>query len=1003
MYSINNYGIDYLIRKNINQIEGINGKIKTLYEDFHVHEITKNNEILYLNDLIDKNRINEIIEENEKNEERNILQNISNTDLNLHLISKYVNEFNKNIFRQFLHILYEMYQLKNKNEITDISFNSKDITIPYCCLTNVDSIIKDGNYDENEFCDELIQKKKLRKNIHRVIRQFYPFLITETKNVSKIETFISHGNILNDSFIKNNYNLNFDLDNNNFDNITNVIEIYPSLKCLKMILPDSIFKKLEKNSKKFRFYRNDELENIINNKFSDTKKCKNYSKTSKQNSEFLNYGNNNEKENEIDKKTNKIESNTVLKKKRKLITNNSNDEKLLNLKNYDSSNKISIMKLNQNEVYQQKESSLYDKNKNFNTNDSEIFIKDEVNNEMNSLDDKLNDHINDKKRNFQEKNTCLFSEDISSELINIKTTEDNRYLEDLNEIKQKKKELKNERKYLHFNLYKENKDICEILNKIKISLKKKNSDISYCGIKDKRGITVQKFCISKIKKEDIYKLIINKTKWCNNVYVSNLEYKKEKLSLGDLKGNFFKVLIRGVDNDIQDKCTILFNNLKKYGFINYYGSQRFGSKKIKNYDIGICILKKNYKQALFFIIENSELDNESKIILITYLNTISEDNKIKKEEEVNHNEKDYDNEKNEVVYENIKRYSKNIEMFDENEKKNFNNNKNKNCKNKMFKHENSIPEEVKRIINSISNKSYVEKMILNSLKNSTNLKNAFMNIPKDIFSLFIHATQSLIFNILTNIRMKKYGFRITIGDLVEEKGESENLSGNDSNLDNYSKNKDTCKKVTVITKDNISLYDIYDVVLPLPGDQNITFPLNLIDEYNEVLQHFNLSLNDFKSEKNFFNAAGCFRKIVVKPYNVKLVYIPNSVDNLEQIPFIKSDLYKLFNEKKKENTLRLQKEEEDYVNEKYNKNINNNYIKKSNEHAIDENNTLSIVKEEKEQKEIEENIFFISNKLYHEHLIKEIPDYQIKSSIFFTCSLPKSSYITVALKEILNI
>ncbi|CRG99213.1 U2 snRNA/tRNA pseudouridine synthase, putative [Plasmodium relictum] len=1002
MYSIDNYGIDYLIRKNINQIEGINGKIKALYEDFHVHEITKNDEILYLNDLIDKNRINKILEENEKNEERNILENISNTDLNLNLISKYINEFNQNIFRQFLQMLYEIYQLKNKKDPDDIINNSKDITIPYCFLTDVDNVTKDENFSQNEFYDkgelhDVVEKKNLRKNIHKVIKQFYPFLITETKNITKIETVISHGNILNDSLLKNKYNVNFDF-NNKFGNTTSAIEVYPSLYCLKIILPDYIYKKLKKNSKKYRFCRNDELENINIHQFNDIEKFKNYSKTLERNSEFLNYENSNEKQNEINKTISKIESDNILKKKRKLIDNNLNDEKLLNLKYHSSSNELNIQILNQDETNEKKIYNTYEKSKNFNESYNETFMNDEIiNNETNYVDNKLNIRINDKKNKFQGKDTYLYSYNTSHELDNMEAIENNTYLDDLNEIRKKKRELKNKKKYLHFNLYKENKDICEILNKIKINLKKKNSDISYCGIKDKRGITVQKFCIYKIKKEDIFKLIINKSKWCNNVYLSNLEYKNEKLSLGDLKGNFFKILIRGVDNDVQDKCKILSKNLKKYGFVNYYGYQRFGSKKIKNYEIGMCILKKNYKQALSLIIENSELDDESKNTLITYLNTINEENQIKKERDVRKNEKDNKNE-NEMIYENTKCEAKNNEIFYKNENKIFNNkskNNHKKKKNNSIKREDSIPEDIERIINSISNKSYVEKKILNSLKNSTNFKNAFMNIPKDIFSLFIHATQSLIFNILANIRMKKYGFQIAIGDLVEINN-SEILSSDDSNIDKCSKNKDICKNIVVVTQENILLYDIYDVVLPLPGDQSMMLPINLIDEYNEVLQNFNLSLNDFKSEKNFFNASGCFRKIVVKPYNVKLVFIKNNIDNSNKIPVIKSDLYKLLNEKKESEKERLQEEENDATN-KDNEKICENYIKKSDEPAINESNFLNT------EKEIEENIIFISNNFYHEHLVKEIPNYQLKSSIFLTCSLPKSSYITVALKEVLNL
>lgn len=99
--SIKNHGIDYLIRKDVNQLEGIYGKIKTIYEDFHVHEITKKNEILHLNYVIDKNIIKNILQENEEKEDANIIYNITNKEEHLHILSHYLSEYNRRVFSQF--------------------------------------------------------------------------------------------------------------------------------------------------------------------------------------------------------------------------------------------------------------------------------------------------------------------------------------------------------------------------------------------------------------------------------------------------------------------------------------------------------------------------------------------------------------------------------------------------------------------------------------------------------------------------------------------------------------------------------------------------------------------------------------------------------------------------------------------------------------------------------------------------------------------------------------
>ncbi|SBS83451.1 conserved Plasmodium protein, unknown function [Plasmodium malariae] len=1166
------HGIDYLFRKDVNKLEGIKGKIKTIYEDFHVHEITKNNNILHLNHLINKKKINKIIEDNEKTEERSILQNVSNPDLHLDLLSKYMDDYNRNVLKKFLNILFEIYQLKMKTEKKDNTLENievdsevKKITIPYCILSNLDDITMEyknsvlNNFicENNQIIDKSAQTKIVRKNIHNLIKQCYPFLLTETKNASSMETVISHGNILDDNFLKDNLNIyladkkaNLDVPNDSKMDIPekNVIEVYPSLTCLKTIFPKCFYNKLKSNTKKYRSVKSVDLEKLICErlgKMEDLKRC------SKKNSEqheqlscsgeaqkkdlseiqnweytISNYSNNGKDNNDKIKLKNMHDycddDSSIFRKKRKVKNENSDVENLSQISYYNCSSTLNILETNQKKGSQNSVGTLnvYKPRPTINSNEK----GEKTNYEEEDI------YCDNTKKNDSEQKLLLSSNNNNngaSKELNYNHCNNGgnvTFLDNLNEKRKKKSELKKEKKFLHFNLYKENKDICEILNKIKINFKKKNADISYCGIKDKRGITVQKFCIHNLRKEDIFNLIINNTNWCNNVYISNLEYKKYRLSLGDLKGNFFKILIRGVDNDTQEQYKILSENLKKFGFVNYYGYQRFGSKKIKNYEIGICILKKNYKQALFYIIENAGLDHEKKNTLISYLNGITEEKRgYTKEEKLTNEGEEIEDQQNDyscremTQLQNNKNQEQNVPNKNATCTNTHSNNKTfdkkeniilkkKNIKNdnhfKMKHHtsnqcqEDFLPKEIREIINSISNHSHVEKTILRSLKNNKVLKNAFMTIPKDIFSLFIHATQSLIFNILVNIRMKKYGFKVIIGDLIEMKNNNrEDLSSDQSNA-YYSNDSTTindenlCEQnIVMVTQENISLYDIYDVVLPLPGDKNTIFPHNLIDDYKEVLHKFNLSLDDFKSEKGFFTSSGCYRKIVVKPHNFKSFFIKNNLNNLNTIPFIKSDLHKLLNEEKKEERERPHMEYHTTTVQKcgnkcydmrdsncdgncggnydgncggnYDGNCGGNYDsrgdgkcygkcgdkcydmsdskfdskcdeKKISAHCINEGRALhnerdslldtdpdqtdqlkevnvegtahleEVELRNEELEQMEEHLTFIAKDFYHDHLIKEIPNYQTTSSIFLMCTLPKSSYITVALMEVLN-
>ncbi|GAW80050.1 hypothetical protein, conserved [Plasmodium gonderi] len=1048
-----NHGIDYLFRKDLHNNDGIEGKIKTIYEDFHVHEITKDNEILRLEQLIHKKKINEIIEQNEKNEKDKLLLSITNKELHLHVLAKYVNEYNIRTFKQFMSILYDIYQLKENDQTDEMQIGKtverlKNVSVPYCLFINLDDLpIQDkSHFDENgdaicneesmgsdSHCGESAfsepnspedpkdRNKNARKNIHKIIHQYYPFLLTETINVPKNQSVLSHGNILQNNS-SNNYNCENIVEENKTDDKISVLQIYPSFNCLKSILPRGIFNKLKGKTKKSRFSENDLLENIICQKLDKIDKKKEITMFPKR----LKLSDGEEvvapdifdaKEDDLfENKKRKFESETLSK----ICC-----EKSLKMFNIHGENKRARTEVR--EISNDK--NIYEVHSYININSK---LEEEKNpketiqrtcNEKNASSSICVAKTDGRNNNDQEGIGC--HKGGLNELPNkvqIHSRVEGIFLDKLNNFRKNKKEQKKEKKYLHFNLYKENKDIYEILSKIKFNLKKKNADISYCGIKDKRGITVQKFCIHKIKKYDLFRIIKNDSdtggsSWCNNVYISNLCYEKNKLSLGDLKGNFFKILIRGVDNSAEKKFQVLSDSFSKLGFVNYYGYQRFGSKNIKNYDIGICILKKNYKEALFYVIENSGLDRNKKDRLIAYLNEIDE-----KKDAINGNEDDenhllnsfddetgtqnkgIDKKNDQQLSEKIYTSNKNGNQVESNnniplhlpyeavntfsKKNNKKKKKFMHCSNKKVVH-NVLPSEINEIINSISNQSHVEKTILCSLKNDKSFKNAFMNIPKNIFSLFIHSTQSLIFNILTSIRMKKYGLNVVVGDLIESNCNNEitltNESSNDEHQSDLSSGNENLweKNIIKVTNENISLYNIYDVVLPLPGDKNFIFPPNLMDEYKNVLNSMQLTLDDFKSEKNFFNASGGYRKIVVKPYDFKSFFIKSDDVYVNRIPLIRSDLCRLMDGEKGATECDPQNGEEKIGDEKVDD-------KKMDGEKINET------------EEMKEHIIFVPNDDYHEYLIKEIPKYQTKASIFLICSLPKSSYITVALMEVLK-
>src|SRR3989338_7259956 len=88
--------------------------------------------------------------------------------------------------------------------------------------------------------------------------------------------------------------------------------------------------------------------------------------------------------------------------------------------------------------------------------------------------------------------------------------------------------------------------------------------VGFAGNKDRTAITTQYISIYKIPKEKIEKIKIN------GVTLEFLGYSDNRINLGDLKGNNFKIILRDLDKEIKIPSKIYLEN--------YFDEQRFGNK-----------------------------------------------------------------------------------------------------------------------------------------------------------------------------------------------------------------------------------------------------------------------------------------------------------------------------------------------------------------------------------------------------------------------------------------
>ena len=148
--------------------------------------------------------------------------------------------------------------------------------------------------------------------------------------------------------------------------------------------------------------------------------------------------------------------------------------------------------------------------------------------------------------------------------------------------------------YLQFTLLKENIDTMSACNILGKTFRLKPNNIGYNGTKDKRAVTTQKITVYRRRPSEIERM--NKFKYPPIIRVGDFEYVKEEAKLGKHAGNHFEIVLRAIDQTdeiIGHAC----NQLLQYGFINYFGLQRFGKGGTKSHIIGKALYLSEWKMA----------------------------------------------------------------------------------------------------------------------------------------------------------------------------------------------------------------------------------------------------------------------------------------------------------------------------------------------------------------------------------------------------------------------
>ncbi|EGT55547.1 hypothetical protein CAEBREN_08079 [Caenorhabditis brenneri] len=160
-------------------------------------------------------------------------------------------------------------------------------------------------------------------------------------------------------------------------------------------------------------------------------------------------------------------------------------------------------------------------------------------------------------------------------------------------------------KECHFTMCKENKETsfaCQLLAKF---LNVGPNNIKTHGIKDKRGVTSQRVSVTQV----LESTILNLNSKLRGIKVFDCEYKNEPVKMGGHWGNRFSIVLRELPEGSEALLHERLETFQNTGFLNYFGTQRFGSRSSTTAEIGLAIAKRNWESAVKMILSNSMPDH----------------------------------------------------------------------------------------------------------------------------------------------------------------------------------------------------------------------------------------------------------------------------------------------------------------------------------------------------------------------------------------------------------
>ena len=402
-------------------------------------------------------------------------------------------------------------------------------------------------------------------------------------------------------------------------------------------------------------------------------------------------------------------------------------------------------------------------------------------------------------------------------------------------------------KYLHFSLCKENKDTMEVISWLSKQVRMSPKSFQFAGTKDRRAVTVQRVSVDRV----LVNAMISAGRTLRNAHIGNFEYRPHPLQLGELTGNEFVITLRDCDFHypvpLESKLILegahavvseAIKDLSERGFLNYYGLQRFGTFSIGTEIVGLKMLQSDFQGAVDAILDYSPAS------LVAAQNPVSSNtDKVSMDDRARaHALHSYrtTNRSGQALLELPRRYS---------------------AESSIIRHLTGRPDHREDYLG------------------------ALQTISRNLRLMYVHAYQSLVWNVAASERWKRFGSSVIEGDLVLVDDHTDNFEGATKTedidadgeaivlpaTDDRATNPDDMfERARALTAEEAESgkYSIFDIVLPTPG-YDIIYPSNAIGKFYEEFMASErgggLDPYDMRRQWKEISLSGSYRKILARP------------------------------------------------------------------------------------------------------------------------------------------